>query len=78
MSRMTNWAIASNTTIAPLAARLKTELQSDDLTCNIFVSQYGEAVQQILQPGSPLYASKPDVLVLYGHLSSVTAPFPPL
>lgn len=68
---MTNWAVVSNTTIAPLAARLKAELESDNLACNIFVSQYGKAIQHLLQPGSPLYAFKPDVLVLYLDLDQL-------
>jgi len=62
---MTRWALISNTTVAPLAARLKTELHNTGQECELFVSQYSDVNQQILQPASQLYSFRPDWLVLY-------------
>ena len=68
---MTRWAIISNTTIAPLAARLKTEFHKAGQDCDLFVSQYSEATQQILQAASPLYSFRPDMLVFYLDLEQL-------
>lgn len=80
---MKTWALVSNTTVAPLATRLKSELQALQSPAEVFVVQYSEAVRQILQPESLLYASRPDVIVLYLDLEQLrpgldaTLPFDP-
>jgi FkbH-like protein len=65
------WALLSNTTVAPLVPRLKKELLAMQVESEVFLSQYGEAVQQLLQPDSQLYAAKPDMLVLYLDLEQL-------
>jgi FkbH-like protein len=65
------WALLSNTTVAPLVPRLKKELLAMQVEHEVFISQYGEAVQQLLQPDSKLYAAKPDMLVLYLDLGQL-------
>jgi FkbH-like protein len=65
------WAICSNTTITPLVRILGARLQEAGETSEFFVTQYGEAIQQILQPGSPLYTAHPDLVVLYFDLDQL-------
>ena len=65
------WAICSNTTITPVARILSSKLQEAGEISEFFVTQYGEAVQQILQPGSPLYDAHPDWVVLYLDLEQL-------
>ena len=68
---MSCWALVSNTTVAPLAPRLKKELLAMGIASEVFLAQYGEAGQQILQSGSPLYAARPDMVVLYLDLEQL-------
>jgi FkbH-like protein len=68
---MTRWALISNTTVAPLAALLKTNLRAAQIEAEIFLVQYGEATQQILSPASPLYSFQPEIVSAYFDLDQL-------
>jgi FkbH-like protein len=68
---MFRWALVSNTTIAPLISRLKSEVQSCGCDCEFFVAEHGDAGRQILSPQSELYSFKPDLLALYLDIQQV-------
>jgi FkbH-like protein len=61
----TRWALLSNTTVIPVARRLEACLAERYGGGTVYVAQYGEATQQILEPTSALHAFHADIFVLF-------------
>ncbi len=72
---MYRWALVSNTTIAPLVPRLKQAVKRCGVDCEFFLVEHGDSDRQIFSPGSPLYAFKPDLVVLYLDLQQLKPMF---